>query len=359
LRDKNTDSIVIYQANPLIQRKNDLNLLETKLFLYCLTRLNPKLPKSKYYDQEFMKTNIPTKEIIEMFGGNNWYYDELKKIARQLASRAVVIEREHGFTAFSLFAEIDFDTKKGLTFEFHKNMYPFLLDLANRSYTRLDFEQLWKLNSVYAIRILELLLQYRKLRTRTITIEELRDWLGIPDDVYKDRMDNFKKFVIELPVKEINTKTDFTVMYEYKKTGRRITAVCFVLIEAARQEIEESKEDKEALKIMKKSGMDEGMADTLLKKYGAERCLNNARYIRNSYGSKAKNIAGYIVESIKHDFWAQHREQMDKNLIQTMPADTPEQIENIKNLAAEGDPFAMRRLELLDTPQYGKKQASN
>ena len=360
MQENESDSCVVYQANPLIQRKNDFNLLETKLFLYCLTRLNPKLPNSKFYDSDFMKVTIPTKEVIEMFGGNAVYYEKLKEITRRLVSRTVIIERKHGFKGFSLFSEIDFDSKTGFTFEFHKNMYPFLLDLANRSYTRLDFEQLWKLNSVYAIRLLELMLQYRKIRVRTVTIEELRTWLGIPDDAYRNRIDNFKRFVIELPVKEINEKTKFTITYEYKKTGRHVTAVCFVIIEPAQQEPDvddaaAEAENQEALQAMKKNGIDEGMAKTLLKNYGASRCLENVKYIMRSYGETAKNPAGYIVESIKHDFWAEHRKQMDKNLIMTMPADTPEQIEDIKLRAAEGDPFAKRRLELLEISTKRRK----
>ena len=365
MKDKNSDEIVVYQANPLIERKNDLNLLETKFFLYCLTTLNPQLPNSKYYDKKFMKTNIPLNKIIQVFGGNNWYYNELRSVALQMGSRSIIIEQsgKEKFRVLPIFGEISFDKETGLTFEFHDKMYPFLLDLANRSYTRLDFEQLWKLNSVYAIRLLELLLQYRKIRMRTISIKDLREWLGIPQDAYKDRIDNFKRRVIELPVKEINEKTRFTVAYEYQKTGRQITAVCFIIAEPEQEKDKDAELDAEieellkfeAIDIMKKCGIDEAMINTLLKKYGAERCGENSRYILFNYREKAKNLAGYVVEAIKKDYWTDYRKQVDKLLIQTMPAKTPEQIEELKQRAGDGDPRAKRRLELLDIVKIDNK----
>lgn len=94
-------------------------------------------------------------------------------------------------------------------------------------YTYLQLYQMADLSSIHAIRIYEMMMQWRSTKTvPLISIEELRDRLGIQPDEYP-RMYDFKKRVLDHAIKIINENTDITASYEQEKSGRNITGFVF------------------------------------------------------------------------------------------------------------------------------------
>lgn len=229
--------VVVYQANPLIEGRRDFSLIEARIFYLGLRELVPKLTDkkkvwgNKVYD-EFPTTVLSTKELVQMFG-NNKYYHTLKDICRDLAKKVIELkgEEEGEYSFCPVFKKLTFKQSTGLTLIFSQDMIPYLLDLADKPFTKLPFEQVWALRSTYAMRLFELLLQYQNTKTheRTMSIETLRHCLGVPDEAYKDKMVNFKTRVIDSSIKDINEKTAYKVEYENVKEGRRIVAFRFRL----------------------------------------------------------------------------------------------------------------------------------
>ena len=129
-------------------------------------------------------------------------------------------------------------------------MIPYLLDLADKPFTKMPFEQVWALHSPYSIRLFELLLQYQNTKTheRTMKVEELRYCLGVPDEAYRDRMSNFRRFIVDSSVKDINEKTDFKVECESVKEGRKIVAFRFKLHLPA--ELKKEKRKKQIVDVL-------------------------------------------------------------------------------------------------------------
>ena len=73
----------------------------------------------------------------------------------------------------------------------------------------------------------ELLICWRSTgKTPVIELNEFRKRIGVLDDEYT-RSDNFKKWIIENPIKQINQHTDITASYEQHKQGRVITGFSF------------------------------------------------------------------------------------------------------------------------------------
>ena len=228
--------VVVYQANPLIEGRRDFSLIEARIFYLGLRELVPKLTNKKkvwgdkVYD-EFPTTVLSTKELVQMFG-NNKYYHTLKDICRDLAKKVIELkgEEEGEYSFCPVFKKLTFKQSTGLTLIFSQDMVPYLLDLADKPFTKLPFEQVWALRSTYAMRLFELLLQYQNTKTheRTMSIGDLRHCLGVPDEAYST-MDNFKKRVIDSSIKDINEKTAYKVEYENVKEGRKIVAFKFRL----------------------------------------------------------------------------------------------------------------------------------
>lgn len=228
---------IVYQANPLIEGQKDFSLIETRLFYIGLRDLVPKLTKkninwNKHTYNEFPTTIIPAVELVELFG-NKKYYSTLQGICEKMAEKTIKIKRveKKGWAVYPVFAELSYTIDEGLRLEFNPKMTPWLLDLADKPFTKLPFEQIWALRSPYSIRLFELVLQYQnaKKHERNISVEDLRLYLGVPDGAYADRMNNFKRFVIDNSIKDINEKTAYKIEVETVKEKRRIVAFKFKL----------------------------------------------------------------------------------------------------------------------------------
>ena len=88
-------------------------------------------------------------------------------------------------------------------------------------------EQVSRLNSAYAVRLYELLIAWRSTgKTPVIELQDFRKKMGVLDSEYT-RSDNFKKWVLEKPIEQINANTDIVVKYEQHKKGKLIHGFSF------------------------------------------------------------------------------------------------------------------------------------
>lgn len=79
------------------------------------------------------------------------------------------------------------------------------------------------------------MVQYLKIgKTPIFELKKFRFQLGLLPNEY-DRMNNFKKKVLDLAVNEINEKTNITVSYEQKKQGKVIVGFIFTVNEKRKE----------------------------------------------------------------------------------------------------------------------------
>ena len=104
------------------------------------------------------------------------------------------------------------------------------IDGAEDFFTSYLLEQTASMDSIYSVRLYELLVQWVAAKnTPLFELEKFRDQLGIEAHEYK-RMGNFKLRVLDLAVKEINEKSDIKVSYSQVKKGRTITGFKFKIL---------------------------------------------------------------------------------------------------------------------------------
>jgi plasmid replication initiation protein len=88
-------------------------------------------------------------------------------------------------------------------------------------------EQVSELTSAYAVRLYELLIQWRASgKTPIFEISQFRSQLGLSAQEYVV-MGNFKQRVLDHALTQINERTDIVASYEQHKTGRNITGFSF------------------------------------------------------------------------------------------------------------------------------------
>lgn len=98
-------------------------------------------------------------------------------------------------------------------------------------FTSYLLEQTTQFDSVYSVRLYELLTQWRTAKkTPCLDIDVFRNQMGLGISEYK-RMNDFKKRVLDLAKDEINEKSDLKVKYENVKQGRKIIGFKFTVHE--------------------------------------------------------------------------------------------------------------------------------
>ena len=321
----------IYQSNPMIQARKDFDVIGMRVFFLGLRGINPHFSeRDKYFDAEFNRLFVPTNKLTELFGGNTKYLSELKKACSKLFDAIVELNYEDGgFKLMHMFDELEYKPREGLYLQFSRKMRPYILDLfQSRGYTRINVEYLFTLSSPYAVRLLELLLQYQNIREfkemmeikRKMTVAEIRFALNVPENAYVDRLDNFKKYVLDDPIKEINKRTPYIVRYKTVKEGRTVVAFEFTMdtynVPKDGQEVLTSQFSNDAIKTLCSLGFTERIARAIFAKCSdAADCfsrINRAQALLTRNKRPIKNKLGFLRKAIEENWQVGPPEQGHK-----------------------------------------------
>lgn len=182
------------------------------------------------------------------------------------------------------------------------------IDGKETPFTKYHIEQTHALNSRYSLRLYELVIQYLKMcETPVFDLKKFRFQMGLLPNEY-DRMNNFKKKVLDLAVSEINEKTDVFIKYNNIKKGRVITGFKFFV---------EKKKTKDITPKATIDNADYWLSEKQLKKYASllahdkdleKYCRAGSSYddfakqIINEFNSSAEKRAFYKPFLIKHGF---------------------------------------------------------
>ena len=313
----------VYQSNPIIESRKDMDSLSVRVFLLGLRAINPHFSKKdKHFDLEFNEVFFPNEMLRNLFGHSE-YLTQLKKDCQKIFD--IIIELNHkdgGFVLMHLFQKLKYVPNKGLYLKFDDLMRPYILDLfQSRGYTKINVEQIFKLTSTYSIRLVELLLQYQNIPLyqsgqhiiREMSVEEVRFALNVPEFAYEGRMNNFRKKVLDEPIDEINKKTIYKMKYDVLKSGRNVTGFRFHMdISEVPIAISSPKSDELKFSLMSPAVMDEfirlTVAENIFKKCtGNNDCLLRMRYAEDALdeyktNNVVKNPLAFLRKAIENDW---------------------------------------------------------
>jgi plasmid replication initiation protein len=156
---------------------------------------------------------------------------EIENTARRLIKKTIHLREVQNDSSveFVLINIIPYARYKSGVFEYDLNyaIIPYLIEI-NKNFTEYKLKNLLILNSAYAIKLYKLLYQYKNIKHRTFSVDDLKEQLGIIDKypLYK----NLKQKIIEPSVSQINILTDLSVEYSEKKLGRKVDRIEFSFI---------------------------------------------------------------------------------------------------------------------------------
>lgn len=316
---------IIYQANPLIEARKAMNALEMRLFLIALQDVNPHLSKNdRFYDKDFPMTHIAPSQVKEILG-NGMYMTLLDKTCDSLSKRVLVIRTQDGMKYVPLFAIIQYKKGSGLDIRFNNEMRPYLPDIfeEGKGYTRIAMKQLFYLSSAYGMRLLELMLQYQGFMQdgcirRHIELEDLRFMLNVDEEKYQ-RIQDFCKRILDLPIKEINEKTQYELSYAKTKTGRKITGFDFVM-DCSDVLPESSAPEKVQVEMLPNKSFWHGLTRQAVDKLTIICGSNEEFEKRMKYAvtlakrRKPKNVTAFLYKAIEEDY--RRRDQEAKEAVE-------------------------------------------
>lgn len=227
-------SLIVTQSNQLVEARYNLPLVEQRLILTMISRIQPD-------DEDFKPYRISVSELAEFLGVDKGSaYRECKKTTENLLKRVVSIEEPDGLLQVGWVSSAKYIAGLGIVdLRFDPLLKPYLLQLKG-NFTSSKFEMLLSFKSQYTIRIYTLLKQYERLNTREIELEQLRNILGIRLDQYV-LYSNFKKDILESTQKELKIKADLTFEFDEIKYGRRVGAIRFHM--TSNKRIEDTPDD--------------------------------------------------------------------------------------------------------------------
>lgn len=126
-----------------------------------------------------------------------------------------------------------------------------------REFTPYRLDKIAGMSSTHAVRLYELLQQYRRIGERELSLADLRTMFQVEQGEYKLTAD-FIKRIINVAVEQINQHSDLSVTYQTKKTGRAITHFLFKIKSTASElEIADDQAYREKLEVNGQQRLDE------------------------------------------------------------------------------------------------------
>ena len=221
------------KESALINASYGLNMAESRLVLLAITIAKEYLNTAHAHSLLGKHIEISAQRYVDMFGvSKSSAYRLLQDTCRSL------FKRQFSYTEAAESKDLWHRTSHWVIDIAYMNesetvalrLSPAIIasiDELEEQLSSYDVREVANLTNAHTIRLYELLnTLYRKSETPRVSIEDLRNKLGILEHEYK-RMFDFKRQVLDYSIAQINENTDIKVSYEQHKKVRTISAFTF------------------------------------------------------------------------------------------------------------------------------------
>lgn len=226
----------VYKSNALIEASYRLTPAEQRIMLCCISQVR----RDQTLTDEVMY-RVSVADYAALVGTDSHStYKELADAALRLKRREVWLrefpngdgQRPRTLVTGWVQSIAYIESEGHIELRFTKDMLPYLTQLSER-FTRYALSDVAQMTSSHAIRLYELLCQWRDAGKREVAIEWLRDSFQLGDKY--PALKDFKRRVIEPAVAQINEHSPLWVKWDQRKTGRRVSHLVFTFKEKAQK----------------------------------------------------------------------------------------------------------------------------
>lgn len=221
---------LVVKSNRIIEASYRLTLNEQRIILYSISRARE--------EQKGLFPNLPITITAELFArqfiaiNKERVYSQLREAMDALYDRSVTYHDTDPETSLPrvkttrwLSEKAYIDGAGRIQVIFAPSVIEHIARLESE-FTSYQLDKVGNMTSAHAIRIYELLAQYREIGSRELELKWLRESLQFDPSEYK-LTSNLRDKVLDVAVEQINKHSDLLVSYKPKKTGRSITSFVF------------------------------------------------------------------------------------------------------------------------------------
>lgn len=235
----------VYKSNALIEASYRLTPSEQRIMLVCISQVRRDQPIT---DEVLYSVSVD--DYSSLVGTESHsVYKELGDAALRLKRREIwLTERPNGdgsrekTLVTGWVQSICYLKSEGrVELRFTKDMLPYLTQLTEQ-FTRYALEDIASMTSAHAMRLYELLCQWRGTGEREVSVKWLRDAFLL--EAKYPAIKDFKKRVVEPAVAQINEHSPMWVKWDQRKTGRRVSHLVFTFGDKASKKPQASANQK-------------------------------------------------------------------------------------------------------------------
>ena len=226
---KKTKVTVSNTLNQMIFEQKDMNLQAFRMLMFYLAKINPARP-------DLTEVRVPLETYAEMLGvelneqaidaSTNMLLGYVLKTGRVDAGEYVIINAKYSVFSVCRLAERKSDGKRVLEFKCSEDVKPLIFEMQSK-FTMFNVWNVLNLSNFQDIRMYMLLSQYKVAGSKTFTLEELKDKLGINKEAYPE-FKIFSRDVLKKCQKALKERTD--ICFEFKAVGRPAHSVYFEIL---------------------------------------------------------------------------------------------------------------------------------
>ena len=168
---------LIVKSNQVVEASYTLTTIEQRLILSAIAQV----PKGEEVSDDVLYP-LFTEDLIKLGGDKKASHKEFKEAVNRLYERSIVLRDGDESDSFRWIQEKAFNGPSMAFVRFSKPILPFLSNLK-AEFTKYLESDIVGMSSPYAIRIYELMMQYRSIGKREISLEDLR-WMFQLQDKY-------------------------------------------------------------------------------------------------------------------------------------------------------------------------------
>ena len=295
-----------------------LTLLQRKLFNICLFHAYNELML-----QDEHRIHIDLLHHYLGYNGNNW--SKIDKAFEGLQSTLVcwnIFDQPQNATEDTSWTRVQYIGSVKWSKETREFVYSFSKALTKKlyrpdQYAIIFLEVQKKFKSEHALVLYEQCIRYQSNShgSRWYSISEIKDLLALNDNCY-EKFKQFNSRVLKPAIKEINAVADIFVAIEYRKLGKIVTDIKFLITQKptstalSKVYSENAASDDDAApgiadRLIKHYQIKPKVATDLLLKYGKEKLTAAMAYVDSlpmSQKRKIANLAGYLIDLIKNNY---------------------------------------------------------
>ncbi|MCU7881909.1 MAG: replication initiation protein [Candidatus Thiodiazotropha sp. (ex Lucinoma aequizonata)] len=227
----------------MIRANYQLTLVEQRILLACIAKINPCEP----VPEVVTLTAGDYAEIYKTKG--KAAYKALKRASLVLPDRELAITDQHEEKEVMRWLKNTPGNRDTTKEERGKALYPLwegriilrfsdgvkpLLSGMSKNFTQYELEKVAGLQSVYSIRLYELLMNWRRKGALFITLDDFKARLGIEDQY--SQIFHLKSAVIVPAVEELGQKSGLSIKWTPKRRGKAVSGLTFTFRERSKRD---------------------------------------------------------------------------------------------------------------------------